>query len=898
MRLISATVRNYRVHRDARVDFDKARTVIGGPNEIGKSTLVEAIHHGLFLKATVTGEALESMESTLHQGRPEVEIRFEARGAEYEVAKRYAGQSGTTRLTQMGGQTWQGEEAQSRLEGLLGVESAGGGKGILNRVSEQWAHLWVWQGESGKDPARHVASQQAALVQQLQQVGGAVAMQSEADSRVASLFSQKRSQIFAKAGGPLRNSELFQAQAEVRQAEEAHAAASERLGRLRQAVEDHEGASSTIQRTVSDLEAIDRQHRAVKEKLTEVDRLRGVEKEQSSACAVRAERLAALEGIEKNIAGLRVSIEGLQESLEPMEEQLARLEDGLAGIRKRNAEADQTYDGALEKTRNARLMKELAAAYAVRFEKEARCAEVKTRLELVQGLRSQLDDIQGQIAQLVPIDEDGLGELQSLENRLAQSSAALSAMATGVEVVSADRPVRVGEVELSVGESRTVSGLTDVTVADKLVLRIHPGGGDSLLRANEEVRTLQVELRRLLDGYGLDSTAKAAEMVARRAELRSEANRAEAALGQWPGDQAEQYRVVQGELAAATADVQRRLEQADDAEQPTTLSDARAWLGREEDALRAAESGETGLRATRDTLRSQLTDLENRLNSLREVIGGERQMLAGFSAQLDLLIGSHGPDELRACALSECQDTKAELEAELSRTRSFLEALQPELLEADRERLQRAWEEADRQRQDAETKRAVAQAALRSDGADDPSAVLAQAEARLEAATEHQRAVSRKANAIALVDDLFQQEQRALADQFSLPLAQKISAYLQRLFGPEARAVVRFEDNTFMGVELVRSTQAGAMSFVSLSEGAREQVAAAIRLATAELLAVDHDGSLPVVFDDAFAYSDPERVNTLQRMLDLGASRGLQIIVLSCNPSDYAALGAREVALR
>jgi hypothetical protein len=33
-------------------------------------------------------------------------------------------------------------------------------------------------------------------------------------------------------------------------------------------------------------------------------------------------------------------------------------------------------------------------------------------------------------------------------------------------------------------------------------------------------------------------------------------------------------------------------------------------------------------------------------------------------------------------------------------------------------------------------------------------------------------------------------------------------------------------------------------------------------------------------------------------MLDLGASRGLQIIVLSCNPADYAALGARQVNLK
>ena len=66
----------------------------------------------------------------------------------------------------------------------------------------------------------------------------------------------------------------------------------------------------------------------------------------------------------------------------------------------------------------------------------------------------------------------------------------------------------------------------------------------------------------------------------------------------------------------------------------------------------------------------------------------------------------------------------------------------------------------------------------------------------------------------------------------------------------------------------------------------------------AEVLAADHGGCLPVVFDDAFAYSDPERVNQLQRMLDLAATRGLQVIILTCNPVDYAALGAKTVSLR
>ena len=103
---------------------------------------------------------------------------------------------------------------------------------------------------------------------------------------------------------------------------------------------------------------------------------------------------------------------------------------------------------------------------------------------------------------------------------------------------------------------------------------------------------------------------------------------------------------------------------------------------------------------------------------------------------------------------------------------------------------------------------------------------------------------------------------------------------------------MNLSDTGIEGLDLIRLGDP-AFSFATLSGGAKEQVAAATRLAMAEILAADHDGCLPILFDDAFAYTDPERIQALQRMLDLGAIRGLQIIILTCSPKDYNALGAK-----
>lgn len=153
MRLLSITARNYRIHQDLTVTLDRSRTVIGGPNESGKSTLVEAAHRALFLRAKITGEVQKEMVSSLHPGHPEVEVSFSIGPRTYRILKRFSGTTGTATLTESGGSTLQGEEAEARLAELLGVTEVGGGRGAAERVAQQWAHLWVWQGRAGSDPS-------------------------------------------------------------------------------------------------------------------------------------------------------------------------------------------------------------------------------------------------------------------------------------------------------------------------------------------------------------------------------------------------------------------------------------------------------------------------------------------------------------------------------------------------------------------------------------------------------------------------------------------------------------------------------------------------------------------------------------------------------------------------
>ena len=61
MRLLHASLRQVRLHRHLELRFDPHFTLLGGANEAGKSTVVEALHKVLFLRASATGRAVAAL---------------------------------------------------------------------------------------------------------------------------------------------------------------------------------------------------------------------------------------------------------------------------------------------------------------------------------------------------------------------------------------------------------------------------------------------------------------------------------------------------------------------------------------------------------------------------------------------------------------------------------------------------------------------------------------------------------------------------------------------------------------------------------------------------------------------------------------------------------------------
>lgn len=893
MRLISVQLRNYRIHRELDVVFDRERTMVGGPNEVGKSTLAEAVHRALFLKAKGNTELHRAMVSEIHGGEPSVDLVFEAEGNTWTLRKRFSGKGGTT-LARENGQSLTGEQADTELARLLRVQP-GATRGA---VQTQWEHLWVWQGAACDNPTEHATTLKEDLLQRLQAFGAASVLQSELDAEVAARFAEDRSATFTTQDKPKAGSSLDLAERAAAEAREARELASSRLFALEGAAQKLEVAESQLPEIRASLVAIEQEQGKLEERAISLAELQRRELTEVQTAKGATERLTALQLADEKIHKLEVACRKREETLAPLQRQLSETKEAFSFAKGAAAGAERAYEAAMEAGRNVRLQLDLAQAHRRIFELRSEAETLLARKKRIQIYQEERSDLERGRNQLPELSEARLKKFQKLDLECDRARLAVATMSTGLEVIRAVEAISIDGEVLEVGIQKTIATDALLRIGAGVEIRIHPGGGGTLAEARQNLSSAEKALQVALDEFALKSVKDAAEVCAQRQQLIAKIAAVDAQLaGLDPEGLEGRLATVNEQLGSEEARAGRLADVVTLSEFPLDALGATAIVRACEESSKKTEDTERSAKAQRDALANRLGKAEEDLTQKQRAWDRDSRELEGMRVELRVLIEAHGVEQGRADALlaaeTECKSAKAKCEA----LQAQIAELQPELLEADRLRINRSLTAMQERRSDLQNSIAVAQALLRSEGVEDPRATMAVMEARLKSAEENLSHARLKANAVELLHRCFQEEQQALAEQFTRPLAEKISAYLQCLFGATARATVELSADGFEGLKISRGG-AGTYEFGVLSGGAREQTAAAVRLALAEVLAADHDGSLPVIFDDAFAYSDPDRVQRLQRMLDLAANRGLQVIVLTCNPTDYASLGAKPIILK
>ncbi|MDO3639031.1 ATP-binding protein, partial [Mycolicibacterium arseniciresistens] len=143
--------------------------------------------------------------------------------------------------------------------------------------------------------------------------------------------------------------------------------------------------------------------------------------------------------------------------------------------------------------------------------------------------------------------------------------------------------------------------------------------------------------------------------------------------------------------------------------------------------------------------------------------------------------------------------------------------------------------------------------------------------------------VHRRARAAQLLRTVMARHRDATRSRYVDPFRDQVERLGRIVFGDS------FEVEVDSDLRICSRTLAGrTVPYESLSGGAREQLGIVARLAGAVLVAKE-DG-VPLLIDDALGFTDRDRLVKMGAVFDVVGGDG-QVIVLTCDPQRYAAIG-------
>jgi DNA repair exonuclease SbcCD ATPase subunit len=484
MRLISITVRNYRIHRELTVELDSERTVIGGPNESGKSTLAEAAHRALFFKAKGNREEHRAMKSDIHGGHPEVDVRFEVGGREYAVTKKFSGNNGTALLSQVGGETWHNTDAEQRLLKLLGVDDADAStKDLLNH----WGHLWAWQGKIAEAPLELANAKSDDLVSLMQAEGGAVLQMSPRDRQVADAMDGKVADIFKQNGEPKTNSAFGMAIKDVEDIQAGLDQTGEQFRKLEEAITDYQDAERILAEQGAVIKKLEEAQSTLQERDEEIQRLKLKQGEQSTAAQTAGEKHDDILKADQSITGCREMIEELEAALAPGRKALKELQAAKKKATANWQTTQRELDQANKAARNIRDHHGLAKDHGDLFKLAEELDGLEKNWSQAEALRKTIKSSRKKQAELPNVDTGLIESLQELENEAGTLETKLNATAARIELVVGEVDVRMDGALLKAGSPAEITHNAELVVGDVARLKISPGGGDNLDTSNRRL---------------------------------------------------------------------------------------------------------------------------------------------------------------------------------------------------------------------------------------------------------------------------------------------------------------------------------------------------------------------------------------------------------------------------
>lgn len=874
MKLHRLVLTNYRGIAHREIEFpDNGVVVVYGANEIGKSSMIEAVDLLLESKDRSTKKDVKQVKPANADVGSEVTAEISSGPYRFVYRKRFHKRC-ETELTVLAPHREQltGDEAHERVRAML-AETVDTELWRAQRVMQAASTAAVdLSGCDALSRALDVAASQspgdAALSGTepllIERIDAECARYFTATGRPTGEWAAAMSRL---AAAKLDVAECAKAMAEVDDRVQRHASLTQQVTELTQQYAAVGPRLATAQAAADGIAAL-------LDEVREAQLIAAAAAATSTASsAAHAGRLALITEIDSRAAAIATLVAQAQEAAG---QQAAAARDAAA------------CDAAVGETL------EILAATQDRAEAARRTLDRIAERDEAQRLSARLTKIDGIERDLVPLctELDGIVLTEESLRRIEQAAAYVDRVGDQLEMISAVVEfTAAADIELVVGDRRvtlpaghtwstTATGPTDVEVAGVLTARVTPGA--TALDVQAKYLAAQQELAAALEVGGVVDVTTARAVDHRRRELRGHRDNLTATLAGLCGDErADQLRARLAHLQAGqpaqpdlfATDIATARAERDAAEAACAAAQAECETRRQLATAAARRLAETTTRATvlyndAATQRVELDAAVTRLAAERtsvsdEVLAAaaetERQVAKTAelrAAELDQTLAAATPDTI-AAELAEAKKVAASLHERHDTAVAALRELSIEL------------------------------AVLRSEGR---KGRLDAAEIELEHATSQHARVGGRARAAQLLRSVMGRHRDTTRMRYVEPYRAELQRLGRPVFGPT------FEVDVDSDLRILSRTLGGiTVPYESLSGGAKEQLGILARLAGGALVA--KEDTVPVVIDDALGLTDPDRLAKMSEVFDTVGAHG-QVIVLTCSPTRYDGVtGAHRIDL-
>ena len=870
--------------------IENGLNVVVGPNEMGKSTLLDALRAALFEKYSSKARPIVALQNDRNQAGPVVELAFELDDGVYRVTKRFV-KKPYARLSCPDGHTLEGDAAEDTLRSLLGFDEPGK-TGAKAETLGMWNVLWVQQGQSlgALDlPESARANLHSAL-----------------ESEVGTVLGGRRGRALPQAI-ETQLGELVTSNSKPRGAykdliEKTDASESELKGlrtrrqELAKTLDDLEESQETLAR----LSAGERDQ-ADQAELIEARKRHGQLAELEARIAAAASELELKKRNLERANNAQTERAGLKETIAAEEKAVEQAGQRLVNVRQQEKEARSQLDALRAGVREAEAVISQADGVVswqrrtlAAVERQARIRELESRCGKAQAAEKRQREAQQGAAAILVTDEV-LEAIRGAAKGLETVESRLNAAAT--RIVFDMTPEALSGIEIDgqalSAEQPSVQAVEPVTIAipDHGRITIEPAIKDRDKLLGQQ-RDMKATLKDALQAGGTKTVNDAEDQYAQRHKLRQKAElaRQEVELhapatvdhdagAQALSDYVEGFRQI---LTREMADL--------DVEKLPEHAEADAVLRA---AVEHAEEARRAVATTRATLAGPekiLSQFQTELGTVKARYDDGKERLETLRRQLTDAEQELSDDQLQArtdaaqTKLSDQETAVAGLEAQ--RTDETIPQLEARVARLDRAIQDRREKHGNLREKIAGFRSHVE--ALEGAGLDE---AIQQKARELNFCEEERRRIAREVQVLSLLLSTLRAAEQDAKERYLSPVLSRVRPYLQLLF-PGAEITI---DENLHIVGVVR--EAGyEEAFHHLSMGTQEQIAVLIRLAFAEML-VEQGHPATVILDDALVFSDDRRMSRMFDILNM-AARNIQVIIFTCREQLFEELGGRQLSLR